>query len=84
MMEAKKPIGKVVPFEAVHEPWCEFQLADGNLLRVRLNLIAVYNTGKINPDGKATRSNYLIFLIQRYRKCAVHACFSAREGCLAF
>ena len=63
MMEDKKPIGKVIPFEAIQEPWCEFQLADGNLLRVRLNLIAVYNTGKINPDGKPNyhiQSNFSI------------------------
>ena len=46
------PKGKLVPFEPIREPWAEYQLADGNFLRVRLNLIAIYNTGKNNPDGK--------------------------------
>ena len=57
MGKVKKLKGKLVPFEPIREPWAEYQLADGNFLRVRLNLIAVYNTGKKNPDGKP---NYFI------------------------
>ena len=57
MSKAIKLKGKLVPFEPIREPWGEYQLADGNFLRVRLNIIAVYNTGKKNPDGKP---NYTI------------------------
>ena len=43
---------KIVPFEPIKEPWSEYQLADGNVLRLRTNMIAIYDTGKKNPDGK--------------------------------
>ncbi len=52
MSKVKKPRGKLIPFEPVKEPWAEYQLADGNVLRIRYNMIAIYDTGKKNPDGK--------------------------------
>ena len=48
---------KLVPFEPIKEPWCEYALADGNTIRIRVNVIAIYDTGRKNPDGKP---NYII------------------------
>ncbi len=41
---------KIVPFEPIKEPWSEYILADGNILRIRTNLIAVKDMGTTGAD----------------------------------
>jgi len=44
--------GKLVPFETVKEDWNEYNLADGNVLKIKVVLLKVLDTGKRNPEGE--------------------------------
>jgi len=45
--------GKVVPFEEVTGPqWQEYNLADGNVLRLKVELLKVLSTGQKSPVGE--------------------------------
>ena len=45
--------GKIMPFEEViGAQWQEYNLADGNFLRIKFELLKVLSTGKKNPAGE--------------------------------
>jgi len=46
---------KEVPFEPVQEPWNEYRLKDGSLLRVRLIVVKFFDTGEIDPSSGCPR-----------------------------
>ncbi len=48
---------KIVPFEPIREPWSEYTLADGNILRLRTNLIAIKNRGTVSRPNYHVRTN---------------------------
>ena len=51
MNEKPKINGKITPFEEIQGPrWQEYHLADGNLLRMKIELLKVLSTGKKNPQ----------------------------------
>ena len=51
MMEQPIVRGKIVPFEEVSGPqWQEYNLADGNMLRLKVELLKVLATGQKNPN----------------------------------
>ena len=51
MNEKPKLGGKLVPFEEVVGPqWQEYNLADGNMLRLKVELLKGLATGQKNPN----------------------------------
>jgi len=42
---------KFLEFRADQEPWTQYTLENGAVLRARLVLVKVVDEGKINPDG---------------------------------
>jgi len=43
--------GKITPFEEIRGPkWQEYQLADGNLLRIKMEVLKILSTGQKNPQ----------------------------------
>lgn len=52
-MSERKISGKIVPFEdVVGAQWQEYNLADGNVLRFKCELLKILDTGKKNPAGE--------------------------------
>ena len=50
-MEQPKIKGKITPFEEVIGPqWQEYNLADGNMVRLKVELLKVLSTGQKNPN----------------------------------
>ena len=51
--QPRKIEGKIIPFEeVVGARWQEYNLADGNVLRIKVELLKVLSTGKKNPAGE--------------------------------
>lgn len=40
-----------VEYSTVREGWAEYELDDGNKLKVKIVISRIINTGKTNPDG---------------------------------
>jgi len=48
-----KSMGKLMPFEEVRgAKWQEYNLVDGNLLRIKFELLKVMATGNKKPNGE--------------------------------
>ena len=63
MMTQKPPLGgKLALFETVKEDWNEYDLADGNTLRLKTVLLKVLDTGTKNPTGEP-RYNFQTHII---------------------
>jgi hypothetical protein len=45
------PSPKFLQFVADQEPWTQYTLENGAVIRIRVMLVKVINEGKINPDG---------------------------------
>ena len=45
------PAPKFLTFVADQEPWTQYTLENGAVIRIRVMLVKVINEGKINPDG---------------------------------
>ena len=52
-MEQPKITGKLVPFEEVRgSKWQEYNLADGNVLRIKFEVLKVLASGQKKPNGE--------------------------------
>ena len=52
-MEQPRITGKLMPFEEIRgAKWQEYTLADGNLLRIKFELLKVLVTGQKKPTGE--------------------------------
>jgi len=52
-MSQNKFSGKLVPFEEIQgSKWQEYNLADGNVLRIKFELLKVLSTGEKKPNGE--------------------------------
>ena len=49
---------KEVPFEPVKEPWNEYKLKDGTILRFRIIAVKFFDTGEVDPLTKCP--NYIV------------------------
>ena len=50
-MHVSPKSGKIVDFEPIKEEFSKYLLADGNVLKLKVVLLKVKRTDKINPDG---------------------------------
>jgi len=52
-MEQPRITGKLMPFEEIGgAKWQEYTLADGNLLRIKFELLKVLDSGQKKPTGE--------------------------------
>ena len=45
------PAPKFLQYVADQEPWAQYTLENGTVVRIRVMLVKVINEGKFNPDG---------------------------------
>lgn len=81
-MQSKTPKGRIVGFEPVSEPWAEYQLDDGNILRIKIVVTKIIQpeAGQPGPDGKpipaANPDGTPVYFVQSHNVLQV---FTAKE-----